>query len=116
MHMKSIIRLLVMTAFWMTCSTALAAVDLSFLKKVQSYTDAKTALLDNGWKPAKNKRIDYSSLYAQEIYAQGMEEVVDCVSMELDGCVFRYTKNNQVLEIRTITRKLTLDSFKLKKP
>lgn len=113
--MKSFIRLFVMTAFWMSCSTALAGVDLSFLEAGQSYPGAKTALLDKGWKPVKNKRIDYSSLYAQEIYAQGMNEVVDCVSMELDGCVFRYAKNNQILEIRTITRKLILDSFKLKK-
>lgn len=114
--MKSFSRLFVMTAFWISCSAALAGVDLSFLEAGRSYPDAKTALLDKGWKPIKNKRIGYSSLYAQEIYAQGMEEVVDCVSMELDACVFRYAKNNQVLEIRTITRNLTLDSFKLKKP
>lgn len=96
-------------------STALADTHLGFLKPGQTYTDVKAALLDAGWKPIKNNRIDYSSLYAQEIYALGMEEVVDCISMELDACVFRFVKNNQVLEIKTITRQLTLDSFKTKK-
>lgn len=93
-------------------SPVLAHNDLSFVKQGKSYLEIKAALSDNGWKPIKNKRIAQSSLYAQEIYEQGMTEVTDCISMELDACQFRFSKNNQILEIKTITRQLSVDSFR----
>lgn len=89
-----------------------ANIELSFMKKGVSYFDARKALIANGWQPVKNIAINNSSLYAQEIYTQGLEEVVDCISMELDACKFRFTQKNLVLEIKTITRKLDVESFK----
>lgn len=91
---------------------AYANTDLSFMEKGDSYTDARKTLLEKGWKPIKNLNIGNSSLYAQDIYDQGLVEVVDCISMELDACVFRFAKKSQVLEVKTITRQLTLESFK----
>lgn len=89
-----------------------AKTDLAFLQQGMAYADAKKMLVDNGWKPIKNDKIDQSSIYAQDIYIQGYEEVANCISMELDACTFRFYQNNQVLEIKTITRKLNLESFK----
>ena len=40
----------------------------------------------------------------KKFYGQGLVEVVDCISMELDGCQFRFSKGKQVLELKTITR------------
>jgi hypothetical protein len=93
-------------------SSAFADNDLSLIKEGKPYQEVKAALSDKGWRPIKNARIAQSSLYAQEIYDQGMTEVTDCVSMELDACLFRFTKNSQILEIKTITRQLTVDSFR----
>lgn len=77
----------------------------------QPYQEVKTELMKQGWKPVKNAKITGSSLYAQELYQQGLEEVVDCVSMELDGCWFRYKKGKQTLEVKTITKKLEFNSI-----
>jgi hypothetical protein len=74
------------------------------------YDQAKTALIADGWKPLTNTQISHSSLYAQEIFEKGSTEVVDCISMELDACSFRYIKNNKTLEVRTITRDLKVDN------
>lgn len=76
----------------------------------QPYQEVKAELIKQGWQPVKNAKIGNSSLYAQEVYQQGLEEVVDCVSMELDGCWFKYTKGKQMLEVKTITRDLKFDS------
>lgn len=75
------------------------------------YKDARKVLINDGWKPLNNLKISGSSLYAQELYEQGMPEVVDCISMELDGCSFRFIKNNKKLEVRTITRDLKIDKI-----
>jgi hypothetical protein len=75
------------------------------------YEAFKKTLIAQQWKPVNNQKISNSSLYAQELYAQGMLEVVDCVSMELDGCWFYYTKKNQTLEVRTITRQLKVEKI-----
>lgn len=75
----------------------------------QPYQEVKAELIKQGWQPVKNTKIGDSSLYAQEVYQQGMEEVVDCVSMELDGCWFKYKKGKQVLGVKTITRELKFD-------
>lgn len=73
------------------------------------YDQAKAALIADGWKPIVNSKITRSSLYAQEVFEKGSTEVVDCISMELDACSFRYIKNNKTLEVRTITRDLQVD-------
>lgn len=96
----------------LTATNACAASDLSFMKQGTSYSDARKILVDKGWKPIKNMNINNSSLYAQEIYLQGLEEVVDCISMEIDACTFRFTQKNRVLDVKTITRQLNLESFK----
>lgn len=73
------------------------------------YDQAKASLIAHGWTPVVNSKIAHSSLYAQEIFEKGSTEVVDCISMELDACSFRYIKNNKTLEVRTITRELKVD-------
>ena len=77
------------------------------------YKDARKVLINDGWKPLSNLKITRSSLYAQELYEQGIQEVVDCISMELDGCSFRFIKNNKTLEVRTITRELKIDKINI---
>lgn len=79
------------------------------------YQDVKNTLLANGWSPIRNSKILQSSLYAQELYENGMTEVKDCISMELDSCWFIYSKNNQKLEVKTITRSLKLEKINLTK-
>lgn len=101
--------------FLLSTSFANAADTPNILHSGMAYNEAKQALIAQGWRPLKNKNINESSLYAQEVYGQGFVEVVDCISMELDGCQFRFSKGKQVLELKTITRQLTLDSFKLLK-
>jgi hypothetical protein len=80
----------------------------------QPYQEVKAELIKQGWQPVKNPKIGNSSLYAQEVYQQGMEEVVDCVSMELDGCWFKYKNGKQMLTVRTITRELRFESISIK--
>jgi hypothetical protein len=77
------------------------------------YEQAKAALIADGWTPFVNSKITHSSLYAQEIFEKGLTEVVDCISMELDACTFRYIKNNGTLEVKTITRALKVDKVNL---
>ncbi|QDC43252.1 hypothetical protein [Methylophilus medardicus] len=74
-----------------------------------AYLAAKQQLMAQGWQPVENLAIERSSLYAQEIHQQGLVEVVDCISMELDACRFRFKKQSQTIEIKTITRQLTVD-------
>ncbi len=83
------------------------------LKQDMAYKDARNLLIKEGWQPIKNQRITNVSLYAQDIYESGLIEVVDCISMELDACRFRFSKRHQVLELKTITRELKLETFKL---
>jgi len=97
----------------LTTVSAKANNALTVLKKGILYSEAKASLIEDGWKPIKNSRIEKSSLYAQELYEQGTLEVVDCISMELDACWFRYKKKYQILEIKTITRQLKIDEFYL---
>ena len=81
----------------------------------QPYQEVKTELIKQGWLPVKNLKIGNSSLYAQEVYQKGLEEVVDCVSMELDGCWFKFKKGKQMIEVKTITKKIIFESIKLVK-
>jgi hypothetical protein len=85
----------------------------SSIKSGVPYEEAKASLMADGWKPLVNSKITNSSLYAQEIFEKGSTEVVDCISMEIDGCTFRYIKNKKILEIRTITRDLKVDKINL---
>lgn len=90
---------------------AQAELVLPMVTQGMHYEDAKKALIAAGWQPVHNLKISGSSLYAQELYEQGMLEVVDCISMELDGCRFYYAKKNQTLEISTITRQLKVEKM-----
>ncbi len=85
----------------------------SSIKSGVPYEIAKASLIAEGWKPLVNSKIQNSSLFAQEIFEKGSTEVVDCISMEIDGCEFRYIKNKKILEIRTITRDLKVDKINL---
>lgn len=78
----------------------------------QPYQVVEVELIKQDWQPAKNHKIGNSRLYAQEVYQQGLEEVMDCISMELDGCWFKYKKGKQALEVRTITRALKFESIR----
>ncbi len=96
---------------------SLANADDSFtmLHEGMPYNEARNAVMADGWQAVKNKHIERSSLYASDIYNQGLTEVVDCVSMELDACRFRFEKGDKVLVVKTITRKLTVDSYTVMK-
>lgn len=88
---------------------------LDTLQQGMAYNEAKQVLVDKGWQPLPNTKITNSSLYAEEIYALGVTEVVDCISMALDACTFRFRKGQQVLELQTITRQLTFESYRIKR-
>lgn len=92
----------------------LAYAELPTFSTGQPYQEVKAELIKQGWQPVKNPKIGNSSLYAQEVYQQGSEEVVDCVSMELDGCWFQYRKGKKIIELKTITKKLEFESIKNK--
>lgn len=110
--MKIFTQLLVVTSLSMVMHSACANVDLAMITPGLPYAEVKVDLMKKGWKPIANNRIGNSSLYAQEVFEQGMSEVVDCISMELDACTFRFAQGKQVLEIKTITRQLKIDSFR----
>ena len=95
----------------------LAYADESLIKLQEGmpYGEVKKILIAQGWQGINNQQIENSSLYAAEIYNQGMTEVVDCISMALDGCQFHFQKDGQMLEIKTITRQLIVDSFSIMK-
>lgn len=104
-----------LTLILLSGSIAFAANELGFIKQGQSYQEVKQTLIDSGWAPVKNAKIEHASLYAQEVYAMGMPEVTDCISMEIDGCTFLYQKGKQTLEIKTITKQLRVDAFRVYK-
>ncbi len=90
-------------------SSAMAGDIPASIKAGLPYDQARASLIADGWAPVVNAKILRSSLYAQEIFEHGYAEVVDCISMELDACTFRYSKNHRVIEIKTITRTLLVD-------
>lgn len=79
------------------------------------YAAARDWLQQHGWQPVVNAQIADSSLFANEIAAQGMPEVVDCISMALDGCTFRWQNKTRRLDITTITRQLQIDTLTTRK-
>jgi hypothetical protein len=108
---------LYMLALCLLCTPfAYANESLIKLQEGMPYGEVKKILIAQGWQGINNQQIENSSLYATEIYNQGMTEVVDCISMALDGCQFRFQKDDQILEIKTITRQLIVDSFGIIKP
>jgi hypothetical protein len=111
--MKTMLIKILVSLFMLGSSLAFAANDLSFITEGKSYNEVKQTLIDQGWAPIKNTKIDRASLYAQEIYNMGMTEVTDCISMEIDGCTFKYQKDKQRLEIKTIIRQLSVESFRV---
>ena len=78
------------------------------------YSAVRTSLISDGWKIVKNKKIQNSSLYAQTIFDQGYEEVLDCVSMERDQCQFALTNNKQLIVVTTKEKALNVESIKNK--
>ena len=108
-------KLILFTLCLLNTSLVNAKDDLTILHSGMAYDEARKVLIAKGWVPSKNQNINNSSLYAVEIYEQGLVEVIDCISMELDACRFRFVKQNKVLEVKTVTRRLTVDSYKTMK-
>ncbi len=102
--------ILVGSGMLLTCPAKANNLSLPIQAGLQ-YDQAKASLIADGWTPIVNLKITRSSLYAQEIFEHGSTEVVDCISMELDACTFRYVKNKKILEVRTITRDLKVDNI-----
>jgi hypothetical protein len=107
MHLKILIFLL---GLFMAFASQ-ANDDLSIVQTGSQIQEVRNLLIKRGWSPIKNLKIANSSLYGQEIYEQGLIEVKDCISMELDACWFEYTNKNQILKIKTTTRLLKIDSY-----
>ena len=78
------------------------------------YSTARAGLISEGWKTVTNKKIQDSSLYAQDIFNQGYEEVLDCISMERDQCKFVFRKNKQLILVTTKDKALNVESIKIK--
>lgn len=111
--LKIIIKLSLSLIALTFASLIIAETHLPNIQEGAKYQDVKNTLIENGWSPIRNSKILQSSLYAQELYENGMTEVKDCISMELDSCWFIYSKNNQKLEVKTITRFLKLEKINL---
>lgn len=79
----------------------------------RSYAEVKVELVSQGWSSIKNLKIQDTSLYAQEVFNLGFVEVIDCISMERDSCLFRFRKNKQILEVKTFGRDLKVDSYRI---
>ncbi len=79
------------------------------------YSEVRAGLISQGWKTITNKKIQDSSLYAQDIFNQGYEEVLDCISMERDQCKFVFKKNKQLILVTTKDKTLNVESIEIKK-
>lgn len=112
---KKLIRRCLIVGLFCLNQPAVAQDGLDLVQKDMAYADVKASLIQHGWQPFKNLQIEQSSLYALEVYEQGYTEVVDCISMALDGCTFKFTRKNRLLEINTITRQLLVVSHAVKK-
>ncbi len=76
------------------------------------YSEVRTDLMSQGWQGVDNKKIEDSSLYANEIFERGYAEVLDCISMERDQCQFVLTKNKQFIVVTTKEKGLNVESIK----
>ncbi len=116
MKMNMRLMAVLMTSLLPTLGLAQSSQLSALLQNGMPYGAAKNALIQQHWIPVPNQHIQDSSLYAQELFEQGMQEVADCISMELDACWFIYQKGKQKLRIKTVTRNLMLDSYQVQSP
>jgi hypothetical protein len=80
-----------------------------------TYSQARDNLINKGWQVVPNQQIKDTSLYAQGIYDQGYQEVVDCISMERDQCQFLLTKNKKLIVVTTKEKALIVESIEAQK-
>jgi len=80
-----------------------------FLNK--PYSQVRERLISQGWQIVPNQNIDATSRYAESIYEQGYQEVLECISMERDQCQFVLTKNNQHILVTTKEKTLNVESI-----
>ena len=81
----------------------------------QPYEQARASLISQGWRPFVNKKIDETSLYAQEVAAKGFTEVLNCISMERDQCEFLLQKNHRYIIVTTKEKALEVESVKFQR-
>lgn len=78
------------------------------------YSAVRAGLIDDGWQAVTNQQIQDTSFYAQGIFDQGYEEVLDCISMERDQCQFVLTKNKQLIMVTTKEKALNVETIETK--
>jgi hypothetical protein len=83
--------------------------------KNKPYSAVRADLISEGWQTVNNKQIESTSLYAQSIFNQGFEEVLDCISMERDQCQFLLKKDKQLIIVTTKETTLNVESISAKK-
>ena len=79
------------------------------------YAEVRQTLLSQGWRSVDNPNITESSIYAQDIAQSGFTEVLDCISMQRDQCMFVLAKNQKYIIIVTKDKKLYVESIKYQK-
>lgn len=91
------------------------AKDMGFEQYIDMpYQAVRASLLNEGWHAVINQKIQDTSFYAQGIFDQGYEEVLDCISMERDQCQFLLQKNKQLILITTKEKALSVESIETK--
>lgn len=107
--MKLLVMLMILSS---VLSLSANAKDISFDQYINMpYSTVRASLIGDGWQTVRNKQIEDSSLYAEGIFEQGYEEVLDCISMERDQCQFVLTKNKQLILITTKEKALNVESI-----
>ncbi len=92
------------------------AADTAFNKLIGTpYAEVRQSLLNQGWQSVDNPNITQSSIYAQDIAQSGFTEVLDCISMQRDQCMFVLVKNQKYIIIVTKDKKLYVESIKYQK-
>lgn len=79
------------------------------------YAEVRQTLLNQGWRNVDNPNITQSSIYAQDIAQSGFTEVLDCISMQRDQCMFVLVKNQKYIIIVTKDKNLYVESIKYQK-
>ncbi|MDG1445148.1 MAG: hypothetical protein P8Q15_02200 [Methylophilaceae bacterium] len=77
----------------------------------QPYALVRAGLMSEGWQTMTNSSVQESSLYAQDVYAQGYVEVLNCISMERDQCQFVFSKNKQRIVVTTKEKAFNVESI-----
>jgi hypothetical protein len=109
------VKLLILMVLSCVLSLSANAKDMQFDHYINMpYSEVRTDLINEGWQIVKNKQIEDSSLYAEGIFEQGYEEVLDCISMERDQCQFVLRKNKQHILITTKEKTLNVESIETK--